>query len=589
MKTNFFFLNILGFLFALLGSVSAQEPLHIFKGHKGAVLSVAFSPDGKTFCSGDGTGFLKLWDFENRTEIKTFMGHNGQITDVVFSPDGQLIVSSGQDSTLIVWDIKTGEQKTTLRGHKNRVTCIAFSPNGQFIVSGSEDNTLKIWNVGMGKEIRTILGSNDGVYSVAFSPDGKTILSGGGDNHVKLWDFQKGTLIRTMKGHTFPATTVAFSPDGKKALSGAYFYCEKDIILWNLQTGAGTSMKETQEEFSHNIMSYSARHLAFSPDGKLVAMVSSYSGYCYIYDMTMKTVVITFNTNNDYFETNELSFSPDGKYILSAHGQSMGVMVDNPFVILWEVKAEVWADTKRKEIEKQKEVEKARIAELKLQEEQKRKAQEERLAEEKRLKDEQQRKAEEIRIAKQKEAAKQALLQANANKINWKMGNKLCKQLSSGGIVVASLNAWNEDKSMAQVKVITSPGGTLEGESLSKGNTFWVHASGAGWHLCLDEEVQQSLSNDGSNTQSKPQVPESEKYRYAMGDAVRCYRWENNSGWQGLVVGKADGKYQVKITRVNVNGGFLATQLNASTCTGNEALMYNDDGKLIWVPKNCVE
>ncbi|TAE00268.1 MAG: LamG domain-containing protein [Bacteroidetes bacterium] len=107
-----------------------------------------------------------------------------------------------------------------------------------------------------------------------------------------------------------------------------------------------------------------------------------------------------------------------------------------------------------------------------------------------------------IEAAKQKaEAAQKAKITANSNKALWKMGNKLCKQTNEG-VIVASLNSWNEDKSMAQVKIVTSYGGTLDGESLAKGNTFWVSASGAGWHLCLDSEIQTSLANDNSNTTS---------------------------------------------------------------------------------------
>lgn len=106
------------------------------------------------------------------------------------------------------------------------------------------------------------------------------------------------------------------------------------------------------------------------------------------------------------------------------------------------------------------------------------------------------------------------------------MGNKICKETSSG-VVVASLNAWNEDKSMAQLKVITSPGGTLDGESLAKGNTFWVKASGAGWHLCLDEEVQTSLANDASAEKSPQQViipTQEDKSCYKCGGRGACVK-----------------------------------------------------------------
>ena len=77
-------------------------------------------------------------------------------------------------------------------------------------------------------------------------------------------------------------------------------------------------------------------------------------------------------------------------------------------------------------------------------------------------------------------------------------------------------------------------------------------------------------------------------YKYSFGDAVSYYGYENNSGWKGIVVDRADGRYKVKITDIEINGGMFATQLNASSCTGNEDLSYDDTGKRIWVPEYCI-
>jgi WD40 repeat protein len=52
-----------------LGPLSAQNPelRATLKGHMAAVLSVAYSPDGKTLASESQDGTIKLWDVQTGT------------------------------------------------------------------------------------------------------------------------------------------------------------------------------------------------------------------------------------------------------------------------------------------------------------------------------------------------------------------------------------------------------------------------------------------------------------------------------------------------------------------------------------------
>ena len=88
------------------GMFPLGKNLGTFGEHKGAVFSVAFSPDGTTLASGVGAGEIKLWDIETRQEIATLEGHPGIAFSVAFSPDGKTLASGSQDGTVLVWNPK---------------------------------------------------------------------------------------------------------------------------------------------------------------------------------------------------------------------------------------------------------------------------------------------------------------------------------------------------------------------------------------------------------------------------------------------------------------------------------------------------
>ncbi|MEG3840129.1 CHAT domain-containing protein, partial [Microcoleus sp. herbarium14] len=106
-------------------------------------------------------------------ERDRLQSHEAAVMSVNFSPQGKTIATASADKTVKLWNLN-GRETQTLTGHHALVNSVAFSPDGQTIATASEDKTAKIWSL-KGKEIKSLIGHKAAVNSINFSPDGQTI------------------------------------------------------------------------------------------------------------------------------------------------------------------------------------------------------------------------------------------------------------------------------------------------------------------------------------------------------------------------------------------------------------------------------
>lgn len=107
------------------------------------ITSVAFSASGLLATGGLRT--IRLWDVQQRRKIRTLNAHADAVLTLAFSPDGRYLVSGGYDGATKLWDMQSMSEVMTLDRGQRPIHAVAFSPDGQYILSAGEHQQIALW------------------------------------------------------------------------------------------------------------------------------------------------------------------------------------------------------------------------------------------------------------------------------------------------------------------------------------------------------------------------------------------------------------------------------------------------------------
>lgn len=279
---------------------------------RGAILSVAFSPNGLTLASASRDNTVQFWNVSDGRPLGLLAASS---TSLAYSPVGNVIATGMTDYTINVWDATRDVVLVTLPGQHGPVAALAFSPNGRTLASGSWDTTVRLWDVSSGGLVRTIEGSMGRVLSVAYSPDGRVLASAGTDRLIRLWNPLTGAPLRRLQGHAGSINSIAFSPNGSELASAGD---DGTIRLWDVSSGE--TMRTVQAE-SGAILS-----VAFSADGRMMASGGS-DGLVRLWSARTGRLLRTLKGHSG--PVLSVAFSPFGSTLASAGADKT--------IRLWEV------------------------------------------------------------------------------------------------------------------------------------------------------------------------------------------------------------------------------------------------------------
>jgi eukaryotic-like serine/threonine-protein kinase len=223
----------------------------------------AATPDARLAAYGLPNGRIGVMDLRNGKELWTAVASTEYILSLAFSPDGKTLASGAgfADPDIHLWDVATGKSIGQLAGHGSWVSSLVFWPDGKKLASSSADQTIRIWDVASQKCLDVLRGQLQEVWRLALLPDGKTLVSGAKDGAVCFWDT---SVTHSHQSHiALPAENVvnwSFAPDSQSIL---VLDKHAQVSRWS---GADFREKAPLLELQTNFFSS-----CFAPDGRFLA------------------------------------------------------------------------------------------------------------------------------------------------------------------------------------------------------------------------------------------------------------------------------------------------------------------------------
>jgi WD40 repeat protein len=229
-------------------------------------------------------------------------------------------------------------------GGRTLITCGFEGANPQKLAKAK---SVSFWDTSTGTQVAALSGGD--CENIALSPDGHTLAeltstgSSGGNSpgtKVILWGLPQRTELATIPGGTGP---IAFSPDGRLLAIGGVQYGK--VAIWDVATRAQVGTLAVPVGPGQPPEAAGVAGIAFSPDGRFLATDSTLTpappavgSITLVWNLAQHKIIARLQGGHSFRGIFCLAFSPDGQVVAAGtHDANIvlySVASGNPLAVL---------------------------------------------------------------------------------------------------------------------------------------------------------------------------------------------------------------------------------------------------------------
>jgi WD40 repeat protein len=179
----------------LVWEASSGQLLHTLTGSPENVTTLAWKPGASTVLLSNGNGAAaQLWNVRAARADASLKG-TGAMVSLAWSPDGARVAGGQNDGDVLIWQEAGSKLIHTLKepGGPPDVTALAWSPNGQVLAAGRGNHTIQLWDPKGGNKLFS-LPTMAPVLRVSWTAGSTTVGVSNQDRTARFFEADTGKL-----------------------------------------------------------------------------------------------------------------------------------------------------------------------------------------------------------------------------------------------------------------------------------------------------------------------------------------------------------------------------------------------------------